>query len=168
MANPSLSSRLEETEDGGKMSFFEHLAELRTRLIHASGAIVAGTFIGVYISKHVLEFVARPMVNALRAANLQDKLIFTHPAGYLYQVITLGLYLGIVIASPYVLYQVWLFVAPGLYRNERKAVALFVISSVFLFLSGNRVCLLGDPALLIEISCQLPNRRPFYSVDQRR
>src|SRR5437879_10528256 len=119
MASPSLSSRPEESEDGGKMSFFEHLGELRTRLIHASGAIVAGTFIGVYTAKHFLEFVAKPMVDALRAANLQDKLIFTHPAGYLYQVITLGLYLGIVIASPYVLYQVWLFVAPGLYRIER-------------------------------------------------
>ena len=99
MVTPSLPNRLEESEDGGKMSFFEHLAELRTRLIHASGAIVVGTFIGVYVAKHILEFVARPMVNALRAANLPDKLIFTHPAGYLYQVITLGLYLGIVIAS---------------------------------------------------------------------
>jgi sec-independent protein translocase protein TatC len=118
------------------MSFFEHLSELRTRLIHACGAIVAGTFIGVYLGKHFLEFIARPMVDALRAANLQDKLVFTHPAGYLYQVITLGLYLGVVIASPYVLYQVWLFVAPGLYRNERKAVSVFVISSVFLFLCG--------------------------------
>src|SRR5260370_1556600 len=116
------------------MSFFEHLAGRGPRLIHAAGAIVAGTFIGVYVAKYLLEFVARPMVDALRAANLQDKLIFTHPAGYLYQVITLGLYLGIVIASPYVLYQVWLFVAPGLYRNERKAVAGFVISSVALFL----------------------------------
>jgi len=136
MANLSLPNRLEQEEDGGKMSFFEHLAELRTRIIHACAGIVLGTFIGVGISKHVLEFVARPMVEALRRANLQDKLIFTHPAGYLYQVITLGLYLGIVIASPYVLYQVWLFVAPGLYRHERKAVAGFVISSVALFLCG--------------------------------
>jgi sec-independent protein translocase protein TatC len=135
MANLSLPNRLEQ-EDGGKMSFFEHLAELRTRIIHACAGIVLGTFIGVGISKHVLEFVAQPMVQALRRANLQDKLIFTHPAGYLYQVITLGLYLGIVIASPYVLYQVWLFVAPGLYRHERKAVAGFVISSVALFLCG--------------------------------
>ena len=136
MANPSLPNRIDDTEEGGKMSFFEHLAELRTRLIHACGAIVLGTFLGVYLGKHFLEFVARPMVNALRAANLQDKLIFTHPAGYLYQVITLGLYLGVVIASPYVLYQVWLFVAPGLYRHERKAVAAFVISAVLLFLCG--------------------------------
>jgi sec-independent protein translocase protein TatC len=135
MATHSLPNRPEE-EDGGKMSFFEHLAELRVRLIHACGAIVLGTFIGVSVSKHFLEFVAAPMVKALRAANLQDKLIFTHPAGYLYQIITLGLYLGIVIASPYVLYQIWLFVAPGLYRNERKAVAGFVISSVALFLCG--------------------------------
>src|SRR5581483_7979689 len=135
LATHSLPNRPEE-EDGGKMSFFEHLAELRVRLIHACGAIVLGTFIGVSVSKHFLEFVAAPMVKALRAANLQDKLIFTHPAGYLYQIITLGLYLGIVIASPYVLYQIWLFVAPGLYRNERKAVAGFVISSVLLFLCG--------------------------------
>src|SRR5260370_3778943 len=134
LAHPSRLARPEEAEDGGKMSFFEHLAELRTRLIHAAGAIVAGTFIGVYVAKYLLEFVARPMVDALRAANLQDKLIFTHPAGYLYQVITLGLYLGIVIASPYVLYQVWLFVAPGLYRNERKALAGFLILHVRLFL----------------------------------
>jgi sec-independent protein translocase protein TatC len=126
MATHSLPNRPEE-EDGGKMSFFEHLAELRVRLIHASAAIVLGTFVGVSISKHFLEFVAAPMVNALRAAHLQDKLIFTHPAGYLYQ---------IVLASPYVLYQIWLFVAPGLYRHERKAVAGFVISSVLLFLSG--------------------------------
>lgn len=136
MASHTLPSRSEESEDGGKMSFFEHLAELRTRLIHASAAIVLGTFIGVYLGKYFLEFIARPMVDALRAAGLQDKLVFTHPAGYLYQIITLGLYLGIVIASPYVLYQVWLFVAPGLYRNERKAVAGFVISSVVLFLCG--------------------------------
>ena len=135
MANPALPNRIAE-EEAGKMSFFEHLAELRTRLIHACGAIVVGTFVGVYLAKHVLEFVAKPMVDALRAANLQDKLIFTHPAGYLYQVITLGLYLGIVLASPYVLYQVWLFVAPGLYRHERRAVAGFIISSVGLFLAG--------------------------------
>jgi len=136
MATPSQLSVSEQSEDNGKMSFFEHLAELRTRLMHACGAILIGAFAGVYLARHFLEFVARPMVDALRSAGLQDKLIYTHPAGYLYQVITLGLYFGIVLASPYVLYQVWLFIAPGLYRHERKAVALFVFSSVALFLCG--------------------------------
>jgi sec-independent protein translocase protein TatC len=51
-------------------------------------------------------------------------------------IITLGVYLGLVIASPWVLYQVWLFVAPGLYRHERRAVVTFIFSSVFLFLCG--------------------------------
>ena len=50
--------------------------------------------------------------------------------------INLGLYLGVVIAMPFVLYQIWLFVAPGLYKNERGAVSGFVISSMVLFLCG--------------------------------
>ena len=123
-------------EAGGRMSFFEHLAELRTRLIHACGAIAIGAFIGVYIAKHVLEFVARPMMTALTNAHLEGHLYWTHPAGILNLVITLGLYIGIVIASPYVLYQVWLFVAPGLYKHERKAVVAFIAPAVALFLSG--------------------------------
>jgi sec-independent protein translocase protein TatC len=123
-------------EAGGRMSFFEHLAELRTRLIHACGAIAIGAFIGVYIAKRVLEFVARPMMRALENAHLDDHLIYTHPAGYLNQIITLGLYIGVVLASPYVFYQVWLFVAPGLYKNERKAIAGFIVPATLLFLTG--------------------------------
>ncbi len=95
-----------------------------------------GAAVGFYIARRVLEFVARPMHVALKAAGLDDKLIYTNPTGYLNMVITLGIYLGIVMALPYVLYQVWLFIAPGLYRNERKAVFGFVFCSFFLFLAG--------------------------------
>src|ERR1700684_2615067 len=103
---PDPIGQMAEADEGGKMSFFDHLGELRTRIIHAAAAIVLGAFVGFAVAKPVLAFVARPMVTALRAAHLEDKLIFTHPAGYLNLVITLGLYLGVVIASPYVLYQV--------------------------------------------------------------
>jgi sec-independent protein translocase protein TatC len=123
-------------EPGGKMSFFEHLADLRTRLIHSVAAIVIGTFAGVGVSKYVMDFVAKPMIKALHDAHLDEHLYITHPVGYLNQFITIGIYIGLVIASPYVLYQVWLFIAPGLYKHERKAVAGFVISSVGLFLAG--------------------------------
>ncbi len=51
--------------------------------------------------------------------NLEDKLIYTSPTGYLNMVITMGIYIGVVLAAPIVLYQVWLFIAPGLYKNER-------------------------------------------------
>src|SRR6202022_3231647 len=64
------------------------------------------------------------------------KLVYTHPAGFFNLIITLGIYLGVVLASPVVLYQVWLFVAPALYKHERSAITGFLFSTVFLFLSG--------------------------------
>jgi sec-independent protein translocase protein TatC len=136
MPNPNQPDTPVAEESTGRMSFFEHLAELRTRLIHAAAAIMLGAFAGFAIAKPVLAFVARPIVYALRAANLPDKLIYTHPAGYLNLVITTGLYIGVVLASPYVLYQVWLFVAPGLYKREQKAVAAFIVPTALLFFGG--------------------------------
>ncbi len=125
-----------EEEGGARMSFFEHLVELRKRLINSLIAIGIGMVIGLLVSQRFFEYVARPMLSALRDAHLEDKLIYTSPTGVINLIITLGLYLGIVIASPVVLYQIWLFIAPGLYRRERTAVAGFVGSSFFLFVSG--------------------------------
>jgi len=76
------------------------------------------------------------MTAALKAAGLDPKLVYSHPAGYLNLLITVSIYLGIVIASPWVLYQVWLFVAPALYKHERSAITGFLFSTVFLFLAG--------------------------------
>src|SRR6202043_3022258 len=91
---------------------------------------------GFTVAKPVLAFIARPVIKALQAAHLGDKLIFTHPAGYLNLVIQTGLYLGIVLASPYVLYQVWLFIAPGLYKHERRALLWFIGPTMGLFFTG--------------------------------
>lgn len=133
---PQLTPIREEDEDGGKMSLFEHLADLRKRLVYSAIAIAIGFVIGFSVSKKVIDFIVQPMVQALRQAHYGDKLIYTSPAGFVNLLITLGFYLGIVIALPVVLYQVWLFIAPGLYKHERKAVMSFIVSSVFLFLSG--------------------------------
>ncbi len=130
----SIAGRLEEA--GGQMTFFEHLTELRKRIINSLYAIGVGAFVGVYLSQHFIRFITKPMTDALSGAGLQPRLVFTHPAGYLNMVITLGVYLGIVMASPVVLYQVWLFVAPALYKHERSAITGFLFSTVFLFLSG--------------------------------
>ena len=130
------AARIEEESDGGKMSLFEHLAELRKRLVYSAIAVAVGFVLGFSISKKVIDFIVQPMVAALRQAHYSDKLIYTSPAGFVNLLITLGFYLGIVIALPVVLYQIWLFIAPGLYKHERKAVMSFIISSVFLFLCG--------------------------------
>jgi sec-independent protein translocase protein TatC len=138
MANPAPpdAQRKSEPDDGSRMSFFDHLAELRTRIIHSAAAILIGACIGFSVAKQVLGFVVKPMTAALRGAHLEDKLIYTHPAGMVNLVIQTSLYLGMVIASPYVFYQVWLFVAPGLYKHERKAIAGFIIPTVALFFTG--------------------------------
>jgi sec-independent protein translocase protein TatC len=125
-----------EDEAGSSMSFFDHLVELRKRLISALAAVGVGMVVGLLLSKHFINFVIQPMQAALRANHLDDKLYYTSPAGYISLVINLGLYLGIVFAMPWVLYQIWLFVAPGLYKHERRAVSSFIVSAMCLFLCG--------------------------------
>src|SRR5712664_1627201 len=124
------------TESGGQMTFFEHLVELRKRIINSLIAIAIGAFAGVYIAQHVINFVTRPMLKALTLAHLESKLVYTHPAGVFNLILTLGIYIGIVLASPVVLYQIWLFVAPALYKHERSAITGFLFSTIFLFLAG--------------------------------
>ena len=136
-SDPSTSELGKET--GGKMSFFDHLVDLRKRLINSALAIAVGAMVGVSISQKVIGFIVRPMQGALRKMNLEDKLIYTSPTGYLNMVISLGIYIGVVLAAPFVLYQVWLFIAPGLYKHERRAVSTFIFSSLFLFVAGTRV-----------------------------
>lgn len=121
---------------GGQMTFFEHLAELRKRIINSLYAIGVGAFIGVYLAKYFIKWITDPIIKALTDAHLNAHLFYTHPAGYLNTYLTLGVYIGIVLASPVVLYQIWLFVAPALYKHERKAVTGFIFSTVFLFLAG--------------------------------
>src|ERR1700687_4366582 len=125
-----------EKEPGGKMSFFDHLVDLRKRLINSAIAIAVGAMVGVSIAQKVIGFISRPMQEALRRQHLDDKLIYTSPAGLINIIITFGIYIGVVLAAPFVLYQVWLFIAPGLYKHERSAVTTFIVASLFLFLAG--------------------------------
>jgi sec-independent protein translocase protein TatC len=118
------------------MTFFEHLIELRKRIINSLVSIAVGAMIGWVVAPHFVNWITRPMIKALGDAHLDQKLVYTHPAGYLNLLITLSIYLGLVLASPWILYQIWLFVAPALYKHERSAITGFLFSTVFLFLAG--------------------------------
>ena len=131
-----------EEEAGGRMSFFDHLVELRKRIVSALIEVGAGIIVGLLVSKRFIGLIVEPMQAALRANHLDDKLYYTSPAGYISLVINLGVYLGIVIAMPWVLYQVWLFVAPGLYKHERRAAAGFIVVVDVSVSVRHRVCLL--------------------------
>lgn len=125
-----------EEEATGAMTFFEHLSELRKRIINSLISVAVGAGIGWFVAPYFVTWITKPMLKALAQAHLDQKLVYTHPAGYLNLLISLSVYLGLVIASPWILYQIWLFVAPALYKHERSAITGFLFSTVFLFLAG--------------------------------
>jgi sec-independent protein translocase protein TatC len=125
-----------QEEPGAQMTFFEHLVELRKRIINSLASIVIGAAIGWVIAPHFVNLMVKPMTKALSNAHLNPQLVYSHPAGYMTLLITCSIYIGIVIASPWILFQIWQFVAPALYKHERSAITGFLLSTVFLFLAG--------------------------------
>jgi len=121
---------------GGQMTFFEHLIELRKRLINSLIAVAIGAACGWFVAPKFVKLITIPIQKALTAHNLNPQLVYTGPTDYLSLLIKLSIYIGIVMASPVILYQVWLFVAPALYKHERSAITGFLFSTVFLFLAG--------------------------------
>ena len=125
-----------DPEPGGQMTFFEHLVELRKRIINSLIAIAVGAAVGWYAAPHFISWLTKPMLKALGEHHLTQQLVYTNPTGYLNLLITLAIYLGTVLASPIVLHQFWLFVAPALYKHEKAATTGFLFSTVLLFLGG--------------------------------
>lgn len=127
----------EDGDLGGKqMSFLEDLEELRKRLIHSVLSVIIGFCIAFYFSDQIYGYLARPLVDTLRSLHLSDKLVFTNPTDPFNLYIKLSLVMGLFIASPYVLLQVWLFISPGLYRHEKRYVWPFVSFTSLLFMCG--------------------------------
>jgi len=121
---------------GGQMTFFEHLIELRKRIINSLIAVAIGAATGWFVAPRFINIISVPIQKALTAHHLNPQLVYTGPTDYLSLLIKLSIYIGIVMASPVILYQVWLFVAPALYKHERSAITGFLFSTVFLFLAG--------------------------------
>ncbi len=122
--------------DDVRMTVGEHLEELRRRLIRAIVALVVACILCIWPSKYLLEFIARPVVLVLRRHNQPENLLQTSPVEAILIYIKVVLVFGIIIASPYMLYQIWAFVAAGLYPGERRWVTRFFPYSVGLFLVG--------------------------------
>jgi sec-independent protein translocase protein TatC len=120
-------------ESGGKMSFLDHLDELRRRIMWALGSVVIGFGIAIYFYQQLFNFVIDPMRAMIPKG---QTLIFTEPTEAMMIYIKIALIAGILIASPAVMAQVWLFVAPGLYSNEKKLAIPFVLISSIFFIAG--------------------------------
>ncbi len=125
-------------EEDAKQSFFEHLNELRKRLIRAVLGIAVGMAIVGWFCERIFRWVMLPVIHSLPAD--QQALHYTSYIEPFMVYLKVTLYGGIFAAAPYVLYQVWLFVAPGLYKRERKVVVPFLASGTLLFYAGAAFC----------------------------
>jgi sec-independent protein translocase protein TatC len=123
----------EEESPGGKMSFLEHLDELRKRLVNAVLAIGVGILVTFAFIQPIFNFLLAPTRKVLPPG---VKIIYTQPGEAFGMYVTVSMIAGIVVASPYVMYQVWMFIAPGLYTKEKKAALPFVLFTTIGFVCG--------------------------------
>jgi sec-independent protein translocase protein TatC len=119
-----------------KMSLLQHLEELRKRIVISAIAII-GCFLACWWKADLIYgYMQRPITKVLTALHMDPQLVYTSPTEPFNIYMKVGMVAGIFVASPIVLYQVWLFIAPGLFRNEKKYVLPFMFSTVALFLAG--------------------------------
>ena len=118
-----------------KMPFMEHLGELRVRIMRALIALLVGLGIALPFSERITDFLARPVTK------LGHKLVFTAPGEAFWVQMKVALITGLFIAAPGILWQVWAFVAPGLYEHERKYALPFVVLGSLMFLAGGAFAL---------------------------
>ncbi|MBZ5646893.1 MAG: twin-arginine translocase subunit TatC [Acidobacteriia bacterium] len=118
------------------MSFLEHLEELRKRIIYSLLAVGVGFGAAWYYAERIYVYVQAPVVEALRAHHKSEQLVYLNPTEPFNLYLKVGLLAGLFLASPFILYQVWAFIAPGLYRHEKRYVVPFMVLTVFLFLAG--------------------------------
>ena len=118
------------------MGFLEHLEELRRRIIYSLIAVAVGFFACWGYAENIYTIMQRPIMQALQKNGLAEKLVYLNPTEPFNLYLKVGFLAGLFVASPFVLYQVWLFISPGLYRNEKRYVMPFMFSTVGLFLAG--------------------------------
>ena len=118
------------TEDRSRMSFLDHLDELRKRIIYSLYALIACCLVAFFFWEQVFSY----FVTYFSAYG--GKLIYTEPmAGFMFS-LQLTVLLGVLAAAPFIFSQLWLFVAPGLYTREKRVVIPFVLCSSLLFFAG--------------------------------
>ncbi len=136
--------------DDARMSLGEHLEELRGCVARSLIAVLTACLLCIWPAKYLLELLARPMVLILRRHGQPASFLATSPVESILVYIKVVMIFGLVLAAPYVLHQLWSFVAAGLYANERKWVMRLVPASFGLFLAG--VVFMYVLALLVSLN----------------
>lgn len=126
----------EDQMDASSAPLMEHLTELRSRLIKSVLAFIIGMVLCFMVWNPIFDFLTRPLCNALDAEGQECGLIFIALEEGFFVAISISLLGGLVLGFPYISYQLWRFVAPGLYKNEKGAFLPFLVASPFMFFLG--------------------------------
>lgn len=118
--------------EASKAPLIEHLAELRTRLIRAFIAIAIGFVLCMIFAQEIVDILSQPLLWIRPDAEL----MVISPQEYFFTIINVGLWGALFLAFPIVAYQLWSFIAPGLYSNEQNAFLPFLVATPFLFFLG--------------------------------
>jgi sec-independent protein translocase protein TatC len=118
------------------MGFLDHLEELRRRIVYSIAAVAVGFFACWWKVERIYGVMQRPIMDALRANGMSEKLVYLNPTEPFNLYLKVAALAGLFLTSPFVLYQVWMFISPGLYRNEKRYVVPFMASTIALFSAG--------------------------------
>src|SRR5215471_19961178 len=133
-ASPAVANS--EKEEMRSMGFLEHLEELRRRIVYSMVAAIVG-FLGCWFAaSRLVGIMQKPIVDILHKNGQPGMLVYQHPVDPFNLYLKVAGVAGLFVTSPFVLYQLWLFIAPGLYRHEKRYVWPFMFSTVSLFLAG--------------------------------
>jgi sec-independent protein translocase protein TatC len=136
---PELVAEPEKQEERqmNSMSLLQHLEELRRRIIYSAVSVAVCTGIGWwFVRDKIFPFIQKPIIEALVKNNQDPHLTYLNPTDPFNMYLKVGLMAGVFMACPIILYQLWMFISPGLYRREKKFIIPFLLLSVGLFLSG--------------------------------
>lgn len=123
--------------DDSSAPLIEHLAELRNRLIWAVSSFIVAMILCFVVAEPILDFLLQPIEQAMRSlGNPNPVMQYTAPQEYFFTLVRISMVGGLAVSFPVIGYQLWRFIAPGLYRSEKSAFLPFLIASPVLFIIG--------------------------------
>ncbi len=128
--------------EDNKQPLFTHMVELRNRLLWAVGFLAVGTFISYQFVRDIYGFLVQPLADAMGEGSSQ-RLIYTDLTEAFFTYLKVAMFAGGFLTFPFLMLQVWLFVAPGLYPKEKKSILPFLIASPLLFVLGGLLVYYG-------------------------
>lgn len=127
---------IQDNPEDNKMPLLEHLLELRMRLLYCVVAFVVAFFGCYFVAEYIYGFLVAPLAEIMNEVGGSKRMIYTALTEAFFTYIKVGAFGGVVVAFPIIAWQLWRFVAPGLYRHEKKAFLPFLIVSPILFVIG--------------------------------